>query len=142
MAFDWRRAVSGAAGGAAGGAAVGNVPGAIVGGGLGLLSGIFGDSGDTEELYRKMLEDYVKVQSDPAYAAQQAELDKIAKSGMSDADRAAVLRQYADAANFAHGREGAIRQRGEMMGGNVRMGQNETGQAQAAQEGANRAFMG
>lgn len=131
--------------GASSGAAFGPW-GAAIGGGLGLLGGLFGDSGDDQQqqqyaqqqaMYRDLLNNYRGPESDPGYQAQMNGLAQQANGGLSDADKAALLQNYSQANQMSQGREGAIGQQMQMRGGGAASsGQQAALQAQHAQGAA------
>ena len=145
------RGLSGAASGAAAGAAFGPW-GAGIGGAAGGLLGLFGGGSEDDQaqqqleqqqkMYKDLLANYKGPESDPRYQEMMSGLAESSKGGLTPADRAAMLESYSQANQMAHGREGAIQQDAQMRGGGVASsGQNAVLQAQAAQQGAQRAQM-
>lgn len=108
---------------------------------LPVLGGFF-SSDEQDEAKRRLqdlLDNYKGPESDPRYRAELEQLQEQAKGGLTAADRAAMLDQYDQASQFAHGRQGAIEQNQQMRGGGAASsGQSAVLQAQAAQDGASR----
>jgi hypothetical protein len=93
-----------------------------------------------QALWQKLLDNYQGPESDPRYAEMMSGMADAAKTGLTPADRAAMLEEYSNAGQFARGREGAIEQNQQMRGGGVaNSGQSAVLQQQAAQAAAQRA---